>query len=149
MTVTEPEERADLAAGLIRLSQADRPQDLPDLATFDGPPSLTRASLRVDRLAKFCPSTGRPDQFSVLVTYAPTNRRCLELDSLVRHLEAYQSVAVSAEVLADQLAAAVLAQTVAVWVEVTVHQTGREGAELKVTARHECAAALANRAADP
>jgi len=149
MTATEPEDRADLAAGLIRLSQADRPQDLPDLATFEGPPSLTRTSLRVDRLAKFCPSTGRPDQFSVQVTYAPADGRCLELDSLVRHLEAYQSVAVSAEVLADQLAIAVLAQTLALWVEVTVHQTGREGAEIQVTARHERDTTLADRPAIP
>jgi hypothetical protein len=38
----------------------------------------------------------------------------------VRHLEAYHAVAMSAERLADQLAAAVLAQTLAAWVEVTV-----------------------------
>lgn len=136
MTAAQPHDRAAAAAGLIRLSQPVEPKDLPDLATFDAPASLTSQTLKVDRLAKLCPSTGRPDQFRVEVTYPPSGGRCLELDSLVLYLEAYHSVAVSGERLADQLAAAVLAQTLAVWVEVTLHQVGREGAELKVTVRH-------------
>jgi NADPH-dependent 7-cyano-7-deazaguanine reductase QueF len=122
---------------------------LPDLATFDGPPSLTSQILRVDRLSKLCPSTGRPDQFSIQVAYSPVAGRCLELESLVRHLEAYHAVAVSAELLADQVAVAVLAQTLAAWVEVTVHQTSREGAELQVTARQELDTALTDRATSP
>jgi NADPH-dependent 7-cyano-7-deazaguanine reductase QueF len=112
------------------------PQDLPELAVFPGPASLTSQTLKVGQLAKRCPSTGRPDQFSVQVTCTPVGGRCLELESLVRHLEAYHTVAVSAEVLADQLAAAVLEATGAAEVAVTVHQTGREGADLDVTARH-------------
>jgi NADPH-dependent 7-cyano-7-deazaguanine reductase QueF len=125
------------AAGLTRLSQHVRPQEsLPELATFDGPSSLASLTLRVGRLGKLCPSTGRPDEFGVEVTYTPTGGRCLELESLVHHLEAYWMVAVSAERLADQLAAAVLEATRADRVEVAVHQTGREGAELHVTAHH-------------
>jgi NADPH-dependent 7-cyano-7-deazaguanine reductase QueF len=149
MTAAEPDERAAAAGGLIRLSGTVEPVMLPDLATFDGPVSLTSQTLRVDRLAKLCPSTGRPDQFRVEVTYSPVGGRCLEMDSLVRHLEAYHPVAVSAERLADQVAAAVLAQTLAAWVEVTVYQSGREGAELQVTARHAPQSNSTDRAANP
>jgi NADPH-dependent 7-cyano-7-deazaguanine reductase QueF len=136
MTTTEQHDRADAAASLLRLSQDVKPQDLPELATFDGPASLTSETLTSPWLGKLCPSTGRPDRFRVEVTYPPSGGRCLELDSLVLHLEAYHSVAVSAERLADQLAATVLTQTLADWVEVSLHQVGREGAELKLTARH-------------
>jgi NADPH-dependent 7-cyano-7-deazaguanine reductase QueF len=136
MTTTADHDRADRDAALARLGREALPQDLPELNVFDGPASLTTVTLQVGRLAKRCPSTGRPDQFDVEVAYAPTGGRCLEVDSLVRHLEAFHEVEISAERLADRLAAAVLEVTGAGWVEVTVHQTGREGAELHVTARH-------------
>jgi NADPH-dependent 7-cyano-7-deazaguanine reductase QueF len=128
-------ENAAAPAAVTRLSQDARPQEpVPELATFDSPTTLTSQTLTVDHLGKLCPATGRPDWFSVKVTSA--GARCLELDSLVRHLEAYWTVAVSAEVLAHQLAAAVVAATGADRVTVTVHQSGREGADLHVTARH-------------
>jgi NADPH-dependent 7-cyano-7-deazaguanine reductase QueF len=147
MTASDQRDRADLAAGLIGLRAAVQPEALPELATFEGPPSLTNQTLRVDRLSKLCPATGRPDQFSIQVTYRPVGGRCLELESLVQYLEAYHAVAVSAERLADQVAVAVLAQTLAAWVEVTVHQISREGAELQVTARQDLDTALADQAA--
>ncbi len=55
----------------------------------------------------------------------------------MRHLEAFHQVAVSAEVLADQLAAVALKATGAGRVEVTVHQIGREGAGIHVTACYQ------------
>jgi NADPH-dependent 7-cyano-7-deazaguanine reductase QueF len=146
MTADDRHDRAEVATGLIGLSRAVQPEALPEFAIFDGPASLTSQTLQVDRLAKLCPSTGRPDQFTVKVTYIPVGGRCLEIDSLVRHLEAYHTVAVSAEMLADQLAAAVLEATGAGWVEVTVHQTGREGGDLHVTARHPTGTTSSDRA---
>jgi NADPH-dependent 7-cyano-7-deazaguanine reductase QueF len=123
--------------GLARPSQDARPRGpLPTLATLDSPPSLTSQTLLVHQLAKLGPSTGRPDRFDIVVTYTPTAGRCVELGSLVRYLEAYHAVPVSAEALADQVTAAVLEATGANRVEVTVHQTGREAAALHVTARH-------------
>jgi NADPH-dependent 7-cyano-7-deazaguanine reductase QueF len=135
MTATTEAQPATVAA-LTRLSRGGEPQDPPKLIVFDGPPSLTSQALTVDRLAKLCPSTGRPDQLGVQVTITPVSGCCLEPDSLVQYLEAYHTVAVSAEHLADQLAAAVLNATRAARVEVSVHRTGREGAELRVTACH-------------
>ena len=136
--MTAPERPSSATgAGLAGLSCPAQPQELPELVTFDGPPSLTSATLEVGQLSKLCPSTGRPDQFSVQVVYTPTGGRCLEVDSLVRHLEAFHQVAVSAEVLADQLAAVALKATGAGRVEVTVHQIGREGAGIHVTACHQ------------
>ncbi len=127
---------ATIDAGLAGLSRHVQPQQLPELEVFDGPVSLTSETLKVGQLSKLCPATGRPDQFRIHVAYTPIGGCCLEIDSLVRHLEAFHHVAISAEVLADQVAAAVLQATGAGRVEVRVHQTGREGADLHVTARH-------------
>jgi hypothetical protein len=77
MTASDQRDRAAPAAGLIGLSEAAQPKELPELATFDRPPSLTSQILRVDRLSKLCPSTGRPDQFHVKVAYSPVAGRCL------------------------------------------------------------------------
>jgi NADPH-dependent 7-cyano-7-deazaguanine reductase QueF len=118
------------------LSQAVPAEDLPELLAFDGPASLTTATLRVGQLSKVCPANRRPDQFRVELVYRPTNGRCVEIDSFVCYLEGFHHRAVSAEALADQVAAAVLQVTGAGRVEVTVYQLGREGGEIQVTARH-------------
>jgi len=39
MTAAQPSDRATAAVGLIGLSQAVEPQELPGLATFDRPPA--------------------------------------------------------------------------------------------------------------
>jgi hypothetical protein len=57
MTASDQRHRADVVAGLIGLSEAIQPEELPALATFTGPPSLTRQTPKVDRLSKLCPST--------------------------------------------------------------------------------------------
>ncbi len=78
--MTAPERPSSATgAGLAGLSCPAQPQELPELVTFDGPPSLTSATLEVGQLSKLCPSTGRPDQFSVQVVYTPTGGRCLEV----------------------------------------------------------------------
>jgi hypothetical protein len=87
-------------AGLAGLSYPAQPQELPQLMTFDGPPEPDLRDLG-----------GRPAQQAVPV-HRPARpvqrpgrlhpyRRPLEVDSLVRHLEAFHQVPVSAEVLAD------------------------------------------------
>lgn len=126
---------AVIDASLAALGCSVQLQGLPRLEVFDSSETLTGVSLEVHQLSKLYPTTGRPDQFRVDLVYIPTGGCCLEVDSVVRHLEAYHHVAISAEALADQVAAAVLQATRAGEVEVTVHQSGREGAELHVTAR--------------
>jgi hypothetical protein len=63
MTASDQRDRADVAAGLIGLSEAIQPEELPELATFTGPPSLTSQTLKVERLSKLCPPhSGRGDR---------------------------------------------------------------------------------------
>jgi 7-cyano-7-deazaguanine reductase len=131
MKTTQP---ANLASSdkLARLARSV-PRMEPRLDAFDAPSGLSEVHLEVEHMTSLCPATGAEDFYSVDIRYAPRGR-CLETRSLKEYLASFRNEALSAEVLADQIARELLEASGAQWMRTTVHQAVRGGMRIHATA---------------
>jgi 7-cyano-7-deazaguanine reductase len=130
----QPTQPANLASSdrLARLARSV-PQTEPMLDAFDAPLGLSEVHLEVEHMTSLCPATGAEDFYRVDVRYAPRGR-CLETKSLKEYFASFRNEALSAEVLADQLARELLKASGAHWMRTTVHQAIRGGMRIHATA---------------
>jgi 7-cyano-7-deazaguanine reductase len=129
---TTPAENLSSSDKLARLARSATRRHHP-LDAFDAPAGLCEVHLEVEHMTSLCPATGAEDFYSVDVRYSPRGR-CLETKSLKEYLASFRATAVSAEVLADQLAHALLEASGAQWMRVTLHQAVRGGIRIHATA---------------
>lgn len=84
-------------------------------------------------MTSLCPATGAEDFYSIDIRYAPRGR-CLETRSIKEYLASFRNEALSAEVLADQIAHELLRASGAQWMRTSVHQAVRGGMRIHATA---------------
>jgi 7-cyano-7-deazaguanine reductase len=131
MKTTQP---ANLVSSDKLASLARRvPERDPRLDAFDAPLGLSEVHLQVEHMTSLCPATGAEDFYSIDVSYAPRGR-CLETRSIKEYLASFRNEALSAEVLADQIARELLRASGAQWMRTTVHQAIRGGMRIHATA---------------
>lgn len=132
MKTTQPGEltSSDRLASLARRV----PERAPRVDAFDAPLGLSEVHLEVDHMTSLCPATGAEDFYSIDISYAPRGR-CLETRSLKEYFASFRNEALSAEVLADQIAHELLRASGAQWMRITVHQAVRGGMRIHATAR--------------
>jgi 7-cyano-7-deazaguanine reductase len=131
----------------MKTTQARNPRDSGKLASlsrsvserdckldaFNAPLGLSEVHLEIEHMTSLCPATGAEDFYSIDISYAPRGL-CLETRSLKEYFASFRSAAVSAEVLADQIAQELLEASGAQWMKATVHQAVRGGIRIHATA---------------
>jgi 7-cyano-7-deazaguanine reductase len=130
---TTPPARPASSDKLARLARS-APRMEPRLDAFDAPSGLSEVHLEVEHLTSLCPATGAEDFYSVDISYAPRGR-CLETRSLKEYFASFRNEALSAEVLADQIARELLKASGAQWMRTTVHQAVRGGMRIHAMAQ--------------
>lgn len=98
--------------------------------------AVTKNSIEVvtfnsNELTSYCPVTGQPDIYEVLIVVAPVDTT-LETKSLKLYLEQYREKAMFAEDLAGQVVQDIFDALDPAWVRVTLTQNIRGGIQLKV-----------------
>lgn len=107
-----------------------------DLDTFTLPEDvrLSSVTFETNELTAFCPVTGQPDIYSVVIQYQP-DRLGIESKSLKLYFWSYREESLFGEVLAHQIAKDIYGACNPFWVVVEITQQVRGGIILSAQAQ--------------
>ena len=95
-------------------------------------PDCSLVTFTSHELTSFCPVTGQPDFYTVVIEYNPSTL-CVESKSLKLYLWSFREESLFAERLAARIAADLAHALVPMRVKVTLHQNVRGGLQLSAT----------------
>jgi 7-cyano-7-deazaguanine reductase len=103
------------------------------LDTFPKPANVSQVKFESNELTCFCPVTGQPDFYSVILEFEP-DKLCIESKSLKLYLWSFRDEAIFAEGLADKIADEIFKTVKPFWCKVTLNQNIRGGIQLSAMA---------------
>lgn len=99
------------------------------LDTFPAPENVSQVKFESNELTCFCPVTGQPDFYNVIIEFSPA-KLCIESKSLKLYLWSFRDEAVFAEALAHTIADDVFKAIEPDYCKVTLIQNIRGGLQL-------------------
>lgn len=103
------------------------------LDTFTKPASTNYVKFESNELTSFCPVTGQPDFYSIIIEFSP-DKLCIESKSLKLYLWTFRNEAVFSEALADTIVNDIFSAIAPIWCKVTLVQNIRGGLQLTTSA---------------